>query len=432
MPVGPPSAVRRPTPEPTRDARRRDLLDIYRHALAAVSGRSRVRLALAGEAFECPVRLVAIGKAAGAMAQGAFDALGDRIAAALIVTRQGHDTGPADLPALRIEAAHPVPDTSSLAAGEALIDFVDATPPATPLLFLISGGTSALVEVPRAGIQLETLQGAYRWLLGSGLPIGAVNRVRARLSRIKGGRLAGRLRGQRVLQLLISDVPGDDPATIGSGLLVPARDEALSPDIERYLPGWLRELIANVDAPVTTGAAVETRIVATVRDACAAAAARGLALGYRTVIARTLLEGDAAETGHAIAAAVAAAAPGLQVHGGETVVSLPEVPGRGGRCQSLALAAAIDIAGRDDLYLLAAGTDGSDGAGGAAGALVDGGTVARGIGARLDPGDCLRRADAGAFLDLAGDLIYTGPGNTNVMDLVLGLRVATTPETADV
>ncbi len=430
--AGPPPPVRGPTPGPDRGACRRDLLNIYRHALAAVSGAARVRAALAGAVLDAPVRVVALGKAAGAMTRGAFETLGAGIESALIVTGRGHDPGPAGLSARIIEAAHPVPDRQSLAAGEALIEFVETTPPAATLLFLVSGGTSAMVEAPRSGIELAELRRAYQWLLGSGLPIGIVNRIRARLSRIKGGRLAACLRGQRTLQLLISDVPGDDPAVIGSGLLTAAVDEALPAGIESRLPDWLRDRLSGASAPPRAGAPVETQVIVTVRDACIAAAARGRALGYRVSLAPGLLEGEAIEAGHALAARLSVAAPGLQIQGGETVVSLPESPGRGGRCQSLALAAATAIAGRDDLYLLAAGTDGRDGTGGAAGALIDGGTLARGCRVGLDPEDCLRRADAGAFLDLAGDLIYTGPGNTNVMDLVLGLRAGAVAETSDV
>jgi glycerate 2-kinase len=400
---------------------RHDLLDIYRHALAAVEGRSCVRKALIDAAGTAPVRLVALGKAAGAMAQGAFDALGTRIDAALIVTGYGHPRGPEDLPAIRIEAAHPVPDRNSLAAGQALLDLIGQTPPGTRLLFLISGGTSSLVEVPRDGIDLEDLQRAYRWLLGSGLPIAAVNRIRTRLSCIKGGRLAASLHGRRARQLLISDVPGDDPATIGSGLLSAAA-KADSPPAFEALPDWLQAMLALPHDEVPAARApVETQLVATIRDACVAAEARARSLGYRACFDEALLAGDAIVSGQILGDALRSSRPGLTIRGGETVVRLPESPGRGGRCQSLALAAALVIAGREDLFLLAAGSDGLDGTGGAAGALVDGGTIARGSRDGLDATRCLQQADAGRFLDLAGDLIYTGPGNTNVMDLVLAL-----------
>ncbi len=406
-----------------RGAFRRDLLDIYRHALAAVSGQRRVRDSLIQDPVKGPVRLVAIGKAAGSMAEGALESLGSEIDAALIITKYGHACGPDALPAVRIESAHPVPDHNSLAAGQTLLDFIERTPSAATLLFLVSGGASALVEIPRPGIDLGGLQRAYHWLVGSGLPIAVINRVRTRLSRIKGGQLAGYLRGRRALQLLISDVPGDDPATIGSGLLSVASDESM-PVPDQELPGWLQAMLAVMagspagrDAP-----SIDTRIIATSRDACRAAAARARALGYPARLHESPLSGDAAGAGQAIAAALADGPPGMWIQGGETVVRLPDTPGRGGRCQSLALAAAIDIAGHEDLYLLAAGTDGGDGPGLAAGALVDGGTVTRGERAGLDARRCLLQADAGSFLDLASDLIYTGPGSTNVMDLVLGLK----------
>jgi glycerate 2-kinase len=419
--------------QPSRDGIRRDLLDIYRHALAAVAGRRRVRDALTRDPVDGPVRLVAIGKAAGSMAEGAQEALGSRIEAALIITKYGHAAGPDDLPATRIESAHPVPDHNSLAAGQALVDFIALSASGTMLLFLISGGTSALAELPKPGIDLARLQRAYRWMLGSGLPIAAVNRLRVRLSRIKGGQLAAGLGGRRARQLLISDVPDDDPATIGSGLLTFARSESGAGD-DQGLPGWLQSLLAEAAGAsrnARDAAPVDTRIIATSRDACMAAAARAHALGYPARVHGTLLSGDAVGAGRALAAALSGGPPGLSIHGGETVVRLPAHPGRGGRCQSLALAAAIDIAGREDLYLLAAGTDGSDGSGEAAGALIDGGTIARGVCGGLDAARCLRGADAGSFLEIAGDLIYTGPGNTNVMDLVLGLRTAAGPRRDD-
>lgn len=363
------------------------------------------------------------------MADGALDSLGTEIDAALIITKYGHARGSGALPALRIESAHPVPDDNSLAAGQALLDFIDRTPSGTTLLFLISGGSSALVELARPGIDLVDLQRAYQWLLGAGLPIAAINRIRMRLSRIKGGQLAGYLRGSRVRQLLISDVPGDDPATIGSGLLAVGHDEPMPVPIPE-LPGWLQAMLA-VAAGSPAGReppSIDTRIIATSRDACRAAAARAHALGYPVYLQESLLGGDAVDAGHAIAAALSRGPHGVWIQGGETVVRLPDSPGRGGRCQSLALAAAMDIAGHEDLVLLAAGTDGGDGPGQAAGGLVDGGTIARGARAGLDAGRCLLRADAGSFLDLANDLIYTGPGSTNVMDLVLGLKADAGPE----
>ncbi|MGE0372091.1 MAG: glycerate kinase [Gammaproteobacteria bacterium] len=404
-----------------RDARA-DLLEIYRHAVAAVNGRVRVRAHLAGREPGAPVRVIAVGKAAGPMALGACDALGAGVESALVITKYGHAAAgfPAGLPLTVIEAGHPLPDANSLRAGRDLLDFIARAPAASAFLFLVSGGASALVEAPAGALQLADLQRAHRWLTGCGRDIAAINRVRTRLSLIKGGRLAMHLGGRRTLQLLISDVAGDDPAVIGSGLLSPA-DTSGPP--ERGLPAWLAELAGGAPAPPAADApcfrTVETRLIACARDARLAAAGHARELGYAVRLHHGLITGDAAGEGRRLARVLRDDGTVLHIWSGETVVTLPETPGRGGRCQQLALAAAAELAGLPGRVLLAAGTDGGDGPGLAAGALVDGGTVARGQARGLDPLDCLRRADAGAFLEASGDLIHTGASGTNVMDLLL-------------
>lgn len=406
---------------------RADLLHIYLQAVAAVNGRDRVRNYLAAHEPKAKVRVVAIGKAAGDMALGACDALGDAVDSILVVTKYGHLTPvfSGGLPATVIEAGHPVPDENSLRAGRSLIDFIARAPLPSAFVFLISGGASALAEVAPDGLRLGDIQRAHRWLLGSGWPIAEVNRVRSQLSLIKGGRLAERLRGHRVLQLLISDVPGDDPAIIGSGLLCAAAPTALA---GRALPDWLSERMSRtVPLPrddAGNSGRIDTCIIATSMDARLGAAACARALGYPVCLHPELITGSAVQAGRHVAGALRAGAPALHVWSGETVVELPDEPGRGGRCQSLALAAAQDIAGSSGHYLLAAGTDGGDGPGTAAGALVDGATIVRGRVKGLDDDCCLRQADAGSFLEASGDLIYTGASGTNVMDLMLAYKAA--------
>jgi glycerate 2-kinase len=404
---------------------RADLLQIYRHAVAAVNGRDRVRAHLAAREAGAAARLVAIGKAAGAMALGACDALGDAVEAALVITKHGHAAAgfPPGLPVTVIEAGHPLPDEHSLLAGRALLEFIAQAPRPSNFVFLISGGTSALVEVPAGELRLAELQRAHQWLTGCGWDIDAINRVRMQLSRIKGGRLARYLEGHRVLQLLISDVPGDDPAIIGSGLLSAAAPGA--PD-RGGLPDWLSMRVRCAPPPPRADGgclgAIETHIIATSMDARQAAAEHAQTLGYPVRLHRALITGEAEPAGHRLARQLCAAEPVLHIWSGETVVSLPDTPGRGGRCQSLALAAAQDLAGRAEHYLLAAGTDGGDGTGTTAGALIDGATLVRGRMHGLDDVECLRRADAGRFLEASGDLIKTGASGTNVMDLMLASR----------
>ncbi|MFM1892302.1 MAG: hypothetical protein RLZ44_1379, partial [Pseudomonadota bacterium] len=309
---------------------------------------------------------------------------------------------------------------SSLAAGERLLAFLRDLPPDLPLLALVSGGASALVEVPRPGVTLEDLQRANAWLLASGLPIGEMNKVRKALSRIKGGGLLNYVGKRPVLGLLISDVPYDEPAVIGSGLLVPAAPGELP-----ALPDWLAELTgAAAEEASPPSECPELVLVATLGDALDAAAAAGTAAGLAVHRHPEFLEGEAAERGRALAAFLLEAPPGLHLWGGETTVTLPAEPGRGGRNQHLALAAAELLDGRDDLVLLAAGTDGSDGPTEDAGGLVDGGTWGRALREGLDPRRALQRADAGSVLAATGDLVHTGPTGTNVMDLVIALKRA--------
>jgi hydroxypyruvate reductase len=396
-------------------------LSAYHAALDAVRGDRLVSSALSGMAFDRPVMLVAAGKAAPAMARGAAGVLGDRIDRGLVVGTEDED-GHWPFPCRAIAAEHPVPGEGSLAAGEELLDLLEQTPAEQEVLFLISGGASSLVEAPAPGVDLDDLRRANEWLLASGLDIGRVNAVRRRLSRIKGGGLACYLDGRKALVLALSDVPGNDPAVIGSGWLArPA--EAVLP---AGLPGWLTELAGQAPAsPAADDPAWDNIHIEVIGDNRTAldAAAETLAeagLGVRVVGER--LEGEAAEQGRAIARELTAGGEGVVLRGGECTVKLPASAGRGGRCQHLALAAAEVLAGRDDCWLLAAGTDGRDGNSDAAGALVDGGTVQRGEREGRSAREALEGADSGSFLDEAGDLVDTGPTGTNVNDLVIGLK----------
>jgi glycerate 2-kinase len=402
--------------------RRQLLLSVFHHALSAVRGRPCVRAALA-EAGSSDVswRVIAIGKAAASMTLGALDALGARITDALIVTRSGHVE--AELAALDrvlcLESAHPTPDARSLAAGAAVLDRIASTRPRTRLLFLISGGASSLVEVLRPGVSLDALVEVNRWALASGLDIKGVNALRKRLSHIKGGGLLARLAGRDALALYISDVPGDEPQLIGSGLLCASTAEPLPGG----LPAWLLNLVSARDIPaVHDSAHVEHRIVASLADAVARARAFALSQGFRTRAAPDRFAGEASELASRFCHELALSEAQLHIWGGESIVRLPAAPGAGGRNQHLALAAARLLVAHDELMLLAAGTDGSDGTTDDAGALVDSETIERGTVGGFDADDCLARADSAAFLEASGDLLHTGPTGTNVGDLVLGLK----------
>jgi hydroxypyruvate reductase len=401
---------------------RRQLLQIFQAAVDAVNGRTRVRAYLERQALAAPVYLIAAGKAACAMARGAQEVLGPGIVDALIVTKDGHAE---TLPWPVLEAGHPVPDERSLAAGAALLRFVHALPLDARVLALWSGGASALVECLPPGVGLEQLRGINDWLLGQDLDIVEMNRLRKRLSLIKGGRLAALLAPRAVLCLAISDVPGDHPRHIGSGPLV--SDESPTTTPRAVLPEFVRAALdaappmPRADDPCFANVRVE--IVACLDDAKEAARAAAARDGFPVRVEGEFVAGDAVQAGARLAQALLQERAGVvHVWGGETTVRLPPRPGRGGRNQSLALAAAHQLAGHGDAFFLAAGTDGTDGPTPDAGALVDGATIERGVAQGLDARTALARADAGTFLAASGDLIHTGATGTNVMDLMLGLR----------
>ncbi len=402
---------------------RRDLLDVFHSAVTAVGGHARTRDWLRARPLTGPIYLIAFGKAACAMAQGAHEALGDRIRDGFIVTKYG---GSESLPWPVLEAGHPMPDESGLKAGEKLIEFVKSVPQDAQILALLSGGASALVEALPSGLGLAQLRELNRWLLGAGLDIHAMNAIRKRISLLKGGRLAQLLYPHKVLCLAISDVSGDDPRSIGSGPLV-AEPETDTPQLSAGAPEWLRTVLQQAPPlPRPNDAcfrSVEFQIVARLDDAKRAAAETARKLGFKVKVHTKFIEGDAVETGARLARELLESEPGVvQVWGGETTVRLPRQPGRGGRNQSLALSAALALRDHRSVWFLAAGTDGSDGPTEDAGALVDGETVARGELHGLKADKSLTAADAGTFLEASGDLIHTGPTGTNVMDLMLGLK----------
>ncbi|HWZ64200.1 MAG TPA: DUF4147 domain-containing protein [Steroidobacteraceae bacterium] len=380
------------------DPRRALLLRLLKAGLERVDGRRCVREQLARYPVAGPVWLAAVGKAAAAMALGARDALGESLARSLIITRDAH--APEEL--LRASAvevvasSHPVPDERSLQAGARLLEWVEALPAQAQPLFLISGGASSLVEVLRTGTTLEDLESFTARELAAGTAIGELNARRIALSQIKGGRLTARLRGRPARALFVSDVPGDDPAVIGSGLLGPSSEGA---DCVH------REVVASVD------------------DAVAAAAEAARARGLKAHAAARRFDGEALRLAARFTHELRLADSAVCVWGGESTVQLPPRPGKGGRNQHLALGAAKLIAGQTDLLLLAAGTDGTDGVTEDAGGLVDADSCARVALGGLDVDLCLKGADSGTALEASGDLVHLGPTGTNVGDLVIGLKL---------
>ncbi|MEJ0039010.1 MAG: DUF4147 domain-containing protein [Gammaproteobacteria bacterium] len=401
------------------DPRRRILLDLFRSALESVDGRLCVRNALRERAaadaaagtspatLGRAVWVAAVGKAASAMLLGAHDALGDTLARAILVTKDDHVAPQCyGLPNVEVlESSHPMPDERSLAAGDRLIQWVDEIPPDTDVLFLISGGASSLVESLAPGATFEQLTALNARGLASGMTIVELNAQRSKLSRIKGGRLAARVSAKlsgsgTAKALFISDVPGHDPAVIGSGLMGPGGH---SDD---------------------QGDRIERTIVASIDHAMERVVTEAYKCGLAPWRDSRIFDGSAERLAVRFSHELHMSASQLCVWGGESTVQLPENPGRGGRNQHLALAAARIIAGHENLLLLVAGTDGTDGVTSDAGALVDGETCSRVALSELDVQESLKKADSGTALAAAGDLIHTGPTGTNVGDIVIGLKLA--------
>ena len=427
------------TPAPARAF----LARCFAAALARVDAEAAVRraiardgssLSLAGEPVPegASLHVIAAGKAAAAMARALEDAAGDRIAGGIAVTRDGGELPLRRLP-LR-SGGHPVPDARSAEAGAAVLAAAAAATPSDWLVVLLSGGASALLARPLPGLSLADLQATTSALLASGAPIEELNAVRKHLTAVSGGRLAQATRAARIAVLAVSDVLGDDPAVIGSGPCSadPTRyADALAVLARRGLRGGVpAAVVAHLEAgargerpesakpgdPALAG--VSTRVLASNRDALAAACTAARAEGVAALVLTGALRGEARVAGARLAGLARAAAPRrptLVAAGGETTVTV-RGPGRGGRCQELALAAALGLAGFERATLLAAGTDGSDGPTDAAGGYADGGTLAR---SPLDAEGALASNDSHRFLASAGDLFRTGPTRTNALDLAL-------------
>lgn len=333
-----------------------------------------------------PDQIIAVGKAAGAMARAALDHFG--AVPTLVVTKDGHGEGLPEAVHL-IESAHPVPDQRSLIAGHALRETLAGMAPDSTLLLLVSGGASALAEDPVEGYTLKDLITLNQRLLATGLDIGAMNVERRKFSRIKGGGLLGGFGGKSVQVLAISDVPGDDLAVIGSGI---------------------------GDAPDRHDFIFDAMIVASNAHARMASTAATEAMGLTVLANEETLHNDLETLARTLGPRLRNMARGVMIFGGEPTVVLPPNPGQGGRNQALALSLAREIAGTQGLTILVAGTDGSDGPTDAAGAIVDGTTWGDGA------DEALKRADSGRYLDSKAALLRTGPTGTNVMDLLVALR----------
>jgi hydroxypyruvate reductase len=367
--------------------------------------------------------VVGAGKASAAMAAAVEAHWGEGLEG-LVITRYGHGVPCRSIEI--VEAAHPVPDAAGQAAAARMGELVSGLTTDDFVLCLISGGGSALLAAPAPGLSLADKQDINRQLLASGAPIGEMNCVRKHLSALKGGRLAARAHPARVLSLVISDVPGDDPSTVASGPTVadPTTVADARAIIARYglrLPPHVEAFLAMPQAETPKPgdarlAGVETRMVAAPMLSIAAAGQVATAAGYRMIDLGDRVEGEAREVGRQHAqVALKTKGPAVIVSGGETTVTLKGT-GRGGRNSEYALALAIALDGATGISAIACDTDGIDGSQDNAGAMVAPDTLARARRLGLDPAAFLANNDAYGFFAALGDLVITGPTLTNVND----------------
>lgn len=382
--------------------------------------------------------MVALGKASVGMARAANRILRGRVEG-VVVRLAGAPA--ATSPFQDVIGDHPIPGRRSVAAARAIEGFLDRTAP-RPVLFLVSGGGSAMLERPAPPLRLSDLERTTRLLLGRSVPIAPFNAVRRHLSAVKGGRLIERLGARRSYTLAISDVVGDAPEEIASGPTVPdpttfaeANAVVRAADVWDALPARVRERLRAgaigllPDTPKPGSPLFRTHrfhLIATNRDALGGAAQAAHRLGYAVAVSAKPVTGETAAAGTALgeqlrARAATARRPLARLSGGETTVAVGRATHRGGRNQELVLAAAAALAGSERTLLLSVGTDGIDGPTDAAGGWVDGRTVSRAVARGVDLDRALRRHESYYALRRLGGLWRTGPTGTNVADLHVGL-----------
>lgn len=399
-----------------------DAQTILREAIAAVQPEAAVTRALA-QLPPCHGRriLVAVGKAACPMASAALQALDGHVHAGIVITKHGHGV-PLPAPLQVLEAGHPVPDAATYAATAQALALTANLTPADQVLFLLSGGGSALFEQPL--LPPQELTDVTQQLLACGAAITQVNTIRKRLSAVKGGRFALHCAPAQVWSVVLSDVLGDRLDMIASGPACPDRstaEEALE-IVNRYALRLSPQALACLHRPTPSALSnAQSIVTGSVRQLVDAAARTCRRLGYDVEILTDCLQSEARDAGRWLAReALVRSGPRALLAGGETVVHVMG-PGLGGRNQELALSAAAQIAGQRALAIFSFGSDGTDGPTDAAGGYVDGQTQAALARQGISIPDVLARNDAYHALEACGGLIKTGPTGTNVNDLSVAL-----------
>jgi glycerate 2-kinase len=422
--------------------------ELFFAALDAVEPSRAVRMTLdwhddclfvARETLQAPrgVHVVAVGKAAVAMTQGALAALRDVIVSGDVITKDGHATAILP-PRLRVhEASHPIPDKRGVNATNLAITALNRLDDGVAVLALISGGGSALLEAPRPGVSLADLARTTELLLRAGAPIDALNAVRSVLSRVKAGGLRAAAPRSPWGTLILSDVLGNDPRIIASGPTVPGgSDPQLALQvIERF--GVLKQIplsvYAALQAPSTEPGPVGTQedvllVIADNGAAVKAAADKASALGLECQVVWQAAQGEAADLGREFVSVLASVPESIDVilGGGEATVTV-RGDGRGGRNTEFSLAAALELERQGLLgwVIASLGTDGQDAMTGLAGAIADAQTPQRARDAGVDPVRALARNDSLSVFDVSGGSVETGPTGTNVNDVYVAVRAKT-------
>lgn len=428
---------------------RRIALDIIEHACQAVHGYEATRKAVRLEAGELTVAdrvwhlaeinhiyVLGAGKASISITEALEDTLGRRVEQGVVVVKRGQQ---GRLRRIRVlEASHPVPDATSVHGARAVLDVAAQARRGDLVFCVFTGGSSALMTLPAAGLSLTDTQALTELLLNSGATIREINAVRKHVSAVKGGRLAQRLHPATIVNLTVSDVVGDwdaldcitGPTVPDSSTFQDARSVLRRYDLWERTPRSIRRHLAQASEAMETPKElaevdIHTVMLATNRDACDAAKRKADRRGYASLILSTMIEGESREVGVALAGIALEVAktgvpikpPCVLISGGETTVTVGEEHGQGGPNLEFVVSAALKIQGKSRITVAAVGTDGTDGPTDAAGGIVDGDTLRRAGILGIDVVEELKRHNTLHVLDALGDAVYTEITGTNVMDL---------------
>ena len=399
-----------------------DARKIIKQTIADVMPDRAVRNSLNELQLNGNIYIIAIGKAAWVMAQTASAFLNDKVKMGLIVTKYGHSRGPLKMFEI-IEAGHPTPDENSIRGAKRMLEILESLEQKDIVLFLLSGGGSSLVELPMDGLDLEDIQTVTRKLLFCGADITEMNLIRKKLSAIKGGKLSGHLRGQKAYAIILSDIISDNNDMIASGITYP--DLSTVKDVEKILKKYQirfdRKVMSVLEKSDSyRNVSVENHVVGSVTELCKAAAEHAWELGYIPHIVTTAMDCEAREAGRWMAsmAEVTYRRPFAMIAGGETVVKVTG-KGMGGRNQEIALSAAMELKGKENVLLFSLGSDGTDGPTDAAGGMVDGHTAGQLEALGINIEQVLADNDSYHALKKVDGLIITGATGTNVNDVTV-------------